>query len=164
MLQEAQIKQGHSLIFDRHDQVQSVILECNEECRLSQEQAAALASRLAELATVEAGLEEERALKEREWAKRIELEKSLLERGKEFILGEQAQIEEWRKRREQARVKKRAVPDEIIKLRNELEKVTRDNNLLGIIAENYEKEIARRNIVVNSSHVIKPSSEAEQRP
>jgi len=38
------------------------------------------------------------------------------------------------------------VPEEVLKLRLELEKVMRDQNIMGIISDNYAKEISRRKL------------------
>ena len=68
----------------------------------------------------------------------------MLERQKEFVACELGRrVNEERKIVEDKRSKRR-VDQEVEKLKGELSKAERDAQLMGMIAENYEKEIARR--------------------
>ena len=68
----------------------------------------------------------------------------MLERQKEFVACELGRrVKEERKVVEDKRSKRR-VDQEVEKLKGELSKAERDAQLMSMIAENYEKEIARR--------------------
>jgi len=43
----------------------------------------------------------------------------------------------------------RRIPDDVLKLRIELEKALRDQGLMAMIADNYDKEIKRRKLVLD---------------
>ena len=82
--------------------------------------------------------------REKEWLRKIEFEQSLLDRQREYVgceLGKR--VAEERKKVAAKRMNRR-VDEESEKLRHVLEKAEREAQLMGMIADNYQKEIARR--------------------
>lgn len=48
----------------------------------------------------------------------------------------------------------RCIPDNVLKLRFELEKALRDQGLMAMIADNYDKEIKRRKLALDAPQSI----------
>lgn len=48
----------------------------------------------------------------------------------------------------------RRIPDDVLKLRIELEKALRDQGLMAMIADNYDKEIKRRKLALDPPQSI----------
>lgn len=82
--------------------------------------------------------------REKEWLRKIEFEQSLLERQREYVASELGKrVEEERKKVAVKRAHRR-VDEESEKLRHVLEKTEREAQLMAMIADNYQKEIARK--------------------
>ncbi len=82
--------------------------------------------------------------REKEWVRKIEFEQSLLERQREYVGCELGKRVTEEKKKVAARRMNRRVDEESERLRHVLEKAEREAQLMGMIADNYQKEIARR--------------------
>jgi hypothetical protein len=89
--------------------------------------------------------------REKEWLRKIEFEQSLLERQREYVASELGKrVEEERKKVAVKRAHRR-VDEESEKLRHVLEKAEREAQLMAMIADNYQKEIARKKTALVSN-------------
>ena len=88
-------------------------------------------------------MDQELVLRGKEHGRKVEQEVSLLERCREYLASQQAAVDQERQRLAE-RTRMRRVNDDVIKLQGELDKALRDQRLMGMIAENYVKEINRR--------------------
>lgn len=82
--------------------------------------------------------------REKEWVRKIEFEQSLLERQREYVGCELGKRVAEERKKVAARRMNRRVDEESERLRHVLEKAEREAQLMGMIADNYQKEIARR--------------------
>ena len=108
-------------------------------------QLAALVAHSESLKAEEAEVEAFHWARERELQRKIEFERSLVERQRDYMKqGELAKkVSEERKIVAEKR-NIRGVNEEVQRLKRELEKQEREAQLMGMIADNYHKEIARR--------------------
>jgi glutamate mutase epsilon subunit len=92
----------------------------------------------------EAEVDSFHSARERELQRKIDFERSLVERQRDYMEQELAKkVSEERKIVAEKR-NIRGVNEEVQKLKRELEKQEREAQLMGMIADNYHKEIARR--------------------
>jgi Ran GTPase-activating protein (RanGAP) involved in mRNA processing and transport len=87
MNQDAVIKEGHRLIFTHEEKVHNIIQEGEHKKKSLDQERTQLNRIVAELDDELERVEVELVNKQKDWLRKIELEASLLERGKEFIEG-----------------------------------------------------------------------------
>ena len=95
------------------------------------------------LEEVSARLDKEIGQRLKEQGRKLEQEESLLDRCREYLEAQKVEIQRERQRLEE-KTRIRRVNEDVLKLRMELEKAMRDQRLMGMIAENYVKEINKR--------------------
>ena len=88
-------------------------------------------------------LDQDLLLKSKEHARKLDQESSLLERCREYIQTQKAILDDEKSvLADKTRI--RRVNDDVLKLQSELDKALRDQRLMGMIVDNYVKEINKR--------------------
>lgn len=123
--QDQQIKAGQSYIINQEEFVHSVITEGEQEWATYEKEIRGLNTVLEQMTDTLHQIDCEAQLKAREWLKKIEFEQTLVDRCKEFMEAQQQILADERKKVVQ-RTQIRRVSEDVMKLRLELEKVTRD--------------------------------------
>ena len=141
--QDRQLRQGQERVIKQEERVLEYLSEGAREILLHEQQVKELKGVKEHLEELSAKLDKEIAAKQKEHRRKVEQEMSLLERCREYLQTQKQEVEkEHQKLYEKTRI--RRVNEDVFKLQGELEKALRDQRLMGMIADNYVKEINKR--------------------
>ena len=148
---------GQERVIKQEEKVLEYLSEGSREVQVYEQQVRELELVKEQLDSRLARMDQELVVRGKEQGRKVEQEVSLLERCREYLASQQAAVDQERQKLAE-RTRVRRVNDDVIKLQGELDKALRDQRLMGMIADNYVKEINRRRQNADETTTIKPKT------
>eukprot|EP00347_Sterkiella_histriomuscorum_P016174 403354202 len=160
-LQQHFLKEGLNHIVIEEEAVHSIIKEGLVELSHIDAKTKTLKEIITKQDELISEIDQQHLLKERELKKKIEQEQVLVDRYKEYVREQEKIVQKERQKLQRKKVLRQNCEEEQ-KMREDLEKIKREQEMMQIIMENYQKEIQRRQTAFEKQNHDENTSNCDQ--